>query len=179
MEHHFERLWGRRRGQSCAVLGEVAVQGVARQAREQRRRPSDGRGISGVGFDQDLGVIASNDATGEIGGDGDSELDLTVTDRGLDIGLAVGRPDDLEIARMAQSREHRTGHPRLILHVYNRGQMPWVIVDRVAEQQQLDHRHQQHHGVGQPVAAKLGELLEQHSLNPAKEGRWAHGVSAS
>ncbi len=40
--------------------------------------------------------------------------------------------------------------------------MARVAVDGVAEQQQLDDRHDQDHRVGQPVARELDELLGQH-----------------
>src|SRR5690606_27324998 len=43
-----------------------------------------------------------------------------------------------------------------------------VVVDRVAEEDELDQRHSQHHAEGQAVAAHLGEFLQEQRLEPGE-----------
>ncbi len=178
MDHHRER---RARRRALTPLSDsadqIARQGRGRQAGQRRDRPAGGGGVRGVGLDQDLGVIAARHAPREVGRNGQGELDLAAR-HGLVQLAGRGRgADDLEIAGVDQGRQGRTRHRSLVLD-QNRGrQVAGIVVDRIAEQQQLHDRHHQDHGVGQPVAGELDELLDQHGQD-ARAGKTSGGPAA-
>jgi hypothetical protein len=70
--------------------------------------------------------------------------------------------DEAEVVGCLQRRDERARELAGIAAMTTAvGRCPRVGVDGVAEEQQLHHRHADHHAEGQAVAAQLDELLDQ------------------
>ena len=168
MDHHFER--GGDPGAGRQRAGQVVGQRLARQPGQGRHGAPGRGGVGGVGLDQDLRMIAARQPGAEVAGNGHRELHLAGADHPVQFGRAASLGDKVEIAGVAHRRQDRAGVAAILLDQHGGRQMTGVGVDRIAEQDQLDDRDRQHHRIGQPVARKLFELLDQHRHDPVEGG---------
>jgi len=146
-------------------------------SRRPRRGQRIGGGdrIGGVGVDQHLRALAAHQPAREVRRDGDHELHLAALQELVGLGLALGPMGEAHVAGVAERREDGARDLALVGRQHGGRQMMRVGVDGIAEQQELQDRHAEHHGEGQPVAAKLPHFLGDHGREPPPEAAQPHG----
>jgi hypothetical protein len=107
-------------------------------------------------------LIGAGHAAGEVGGDGHGELHAALADHLVQLGGRAGLGGEVEIVGVLQRADDRAREDRVLLHQHRGRQVARLGVDRIAEQQELDDRQQQHQRIGDAVAGELLELLDHH-----------------
>ena len=113
----------------------------------------------------------------------DGIVTTKATSPGLDQPLrllgAVGDVGEAVVAGQLQRRDHRPAVLVVARGDEGGGQPLRVVVDGVAEEDEQDQRHAQHHGEGDPVAAHLDELLGEERARRRSEKRDGHAMLSS
>jgi hypothetical protein len=84
----------------------------------------------------------------------------------LALAKAAFKFDHIEIAGLAQAADDRARECRMIVDFYGQRQVARIVVDRIAEDHQLDDREHEHHRHGSRIAHHLAHLLEDHGGDP-------------
>ncbi len=164
-------------------LDRVGQAAVARQRRgddalERAERRAGGDGIAGVRHHQQRGLVAAPHPALEARRDLDAEQDGARPQPMVHLRFRAGDLGDGEVGRVVERRQHRAAEVALLVHQHGGRHVARRGVDGVAEQQELHHGDEQHHGEGQPVAAQLHELLDEHGPRARRGGRPQQGLDA-
>jgi hypothetical protein len=151
----------RRRGLELGQAAlEVPVQRRERDLRKRRDGVPGRRWVRGVCLDQQDGALAAHQPAAEILRDRDGELHLAEREQPLELVFGRHLVVDAEVAARLQCRDQA---PRIHARVgaQHRGRQPLGVgIDRVAEEDELQHRDADDHAEGEPVAPELDELLD-------------------
>jgi hypothetical protein len=160
--------------------GEVMGERGAVQGRQRRERVAGRDRVGGIGLDQDGGPAAAQQLAREVLGHAEHELNVAARQELCRLRLARDLPGDGEIARVLE-RLHQAAGEHAAIGEQERGrQVLGIGVDRVAEQGQLEQRHRDQHGKGQPVAPHLDEFLDQDRPETAPgQARAVHDTGTS
>ncbi len=172
MDHRGET--GRRGCADGERAGQVVAQRAARDVAQRADRVG-GRGrIGRIRLDQEFGLGAAHEVAAEIRRDLDDEGDFVFGQKPARRIWIVGRRDDIEIAGVAQRRDDGVGEGAGIRDRDRGRQVLGVVVDREAEQKKLHQRHAEDECEGQPVAAELDRLLDEHGRDAAEREARTH-----
>ncbi len=101
---------------------------------------------------------------------------MPVPHQPIELSGVVHLVAELEIVRVLEGREHGAGQRSFVAHEHGRGQMLGIGIDGVAEQRELQDRHEQHGGEGHAVAPHLHEFLDDHRPDAPEEAGIAADV---
>jgi hypothetical protein len=143
---------------------------------QRRERVARGGGVGRVRFHQHHRVLAALQAAREILRHVEDELHVPERDEAVRLVDGGGCRDDLEVAGILE-RAHERARERARLRADDGGrQRLRVHVDGIAEEDELHHRHADHHREGEAVTPHLDEFLHQHCQKPVQ---CKHGLQAS
>jgi hypothetical protein len=136
------------------------------------RRPGGDR-IGRVGDHQHRWPVAAPHIALKACRNLDRELHLACAHQPVELGRIAHLQLEIEIVGVAHRREHGAGERTVVAHQYRRRHLLGVGVDGIAEQQELQNRHEDHGGEGHAIAPHLHELLDHHGPGEPQEARIA------
>ncbi len=157
-----DRHHGRHRGRGAAC-GHPSEQELGGPGPGQRGRgvgrAGHGLRIRAVDHQLQPGGATAGEIRAIAGRHHQGHVRLAAAQRAADVVVALDLADQIVEARGLHAAREVARGGGVVLIEHDRGDVPHVGVDRVAEEQELHDRQGHHHGQGQPVAAELLELL--------------------
>ena len=139
------------------------------QSLHRRDRRAGRHRVGGVGDHQHGGPVASPHVALEARRNLDAELRIARPDQLVELLGIAHLPAEIEIVGVLHRRQHGAGQRAVVAHQHRRRQLLGVGVDGVAEQSELQDRHEDHGGEGHAVAPHLHELLDHHRPHAPEE----------